>query len=65
MKIIDVATLCLSHMHELEQRWFTAGYHILQADCAIVVIKTDEGLVGIGEAYAYGIPLLISMGMLV
>jgi len=37
----------------------TAGYRATKADCAIVVIDTDEGLQGIGEACAYGVPPLI------
>jgi L-alanine-DL-glutamate epimerase-like enolase superfamily enzyme len=56
MKITSVETLCLSRMHEPENQWITAVYRTVKADCAIVVITTDEGLTGIGEASAYGWP---------
>ena len=58
-KIVRLETLCLSRMHEPERQWITARQRIVKADCAIVVIHTDEGLVGIGEASAYGWPLQI------
>lgn len=56
MKITSIETLCLSRMHEPERQWVTAQYRTVKADCAIVVIHTDEGLTGIGEAAAYGWP---------
>ncbi len=59
MKITRLETLCLSRLHEPERQWITARYRTIKADCAIVVIHTDEGLTGIGEASAYGWPLLI------
>lgn len=59
MKITDIRTLCLSRMHEPERQWFTSRYRTVKADCAIVVVRTDEGLEGIGEACAYGVPSLI------
>jgi L-alanine-DL-glutamate epimerase-like enolase superfamily enzyme len=59
MKITKLETLCLSRMHEPERQWFTARSRVVKADCAIVVVHTDEGLVGIGEASAYGWPLMI------
>ena len=59
MKITDLRTICLSRMHEPERQWFTAKYRTLKADCAIVVIETDDGIRGIGEATAYGHPLKI------
>lgn len=59
MKITKIETLCLSRPHELERQWITARYRTIKADCAIVVIHTDEGLQGIGEASAYGWPRLI------
>ena len=59
MKITGVQTLCLSRSHEPENQWVTARYRTIKADCAIVVITTDEGLTGIGEAAAYGWPLQI------
>ena len=60
MRITDVHTLCLTRPHEPENQWVTARYRTIKADCAIVVITTDEGLTGIGEAAAYGWPLQIS-----
>ncbi|CAN5510990.1 mandelate racemase/muconate lactonizing enzyme family protein [soil metagenome] len=60
MKITKVETLLLSRMHELERQWVTSRFRVIKADCPIVVIHTDEGLTGIGEACAYGIPRLIS-----
>ena len=59
MKITKLETLCLSRMHEPERQWVTAKYRTVKADCAIVVIHTDEGLTGIAEASAYGWPLMI------
>ena len=59
MKITKLETLCLSRLHEPHRQWITARYRAIKADCAIVVIHTDEGLTGIGEASAYGWPLLI------
>ena len=59
MKITNIRTLCLSRPHEPERQWITARYRTLKADCAIVVIDTDDGLQGIGEACAYGVPPLI------
>lgn len=59
MKITHVQTLCLSRWHEPEHQWLTHRFRTIKADCAIVVIDTDEGLRGIGEACAYGWPLLI------
>jgi L-alanine-DL-glutamate epimerase-like enolase superfamily enzyme len=59
MKITRIQTLCLSRPHERERQWITGRYRIIKADCAIVVISTDEGLQGIGEACAYGWPLQI------
>ena len=59
MKITKIETLCLSRPHELERQWMTARFRAIKADCAIVVIHTDEGLQGIGEASAYGWPRII------
>ena len=59
MKITKIETICLSRPHELERQWITARYRTIKADCAIVVIHTDEGIQGIAEASAYGWPLLI------
>ncbi|MBN1249019.1 MAG: mandelate racemase/muconate lactonizing enzyme family protein [Anaerolineae bacterium] len=59
MKITKLETLCLSRMHEPERQWVTARYRTVKADCAIVVIHTDDGTLGFAEASAYGWPLLI------
>ena len=59
MKITKLETICLSRLHELERQWLTSRYRTIKADCAIVIIHTDEGVQGIGEASAYGRPLLI------
>ena len=60
MKITRVETICLSRPHEDYRQWYTSKFRVIKADCAIVVIHTDEGLRGIGEATAYGWPNLIS-----
>ncbi len=54
MTITQIETLCLSRMHEPERQWITQRYRTVKADCAIVVIHTDAGVTGIGEACAYG-----------
>jgi L-alanine-DL-glutamate epimerase-like enolase superfamily enzyme len=54
--ITQIETLCLSRMHEPERQWFTHRYRTIKADCAIVIIHTDDGAVGLGEACAYGVP---------
>ena len=59
MIITGLDTICLSRLHEPERQWVTSKYRTVKADCAIVLIHTDEGLQGIGEASAYGWPLLI------
>ena len=59
MKITKISMLCLSRPHELERQWVTSRMRIIKADCAIVIVETDEGLTGIGEACAYGGPLLM------
>jgi L-alanine-DL-glutamate epimerase-like enolase superfamily enzyme len=59
VKITRLETLCLSRMHEPERQWITGRSRTVKADCAIVVIHTDDGQTGIGEASAYGWPLLI------
>ena len=60
MKITALETLCLSRMHEPERQWVTSRYRTVKADCAVVVIHTDAGLTGIGEASAYGWPKRIA-----
>ncbi|HMN29192.1 MAG TPA: hypothetical protein PKE45_13665, partial [Caldilineaceae bacterium] len=59
MKITSIETLLLSRMHEVERQWVTSRFRVVKADCPVVVIHTDEGLKGIGEACAYGVPRLI------
>ena len=59
MTITNVRTLCLSRLHQPDQQWLTAMYRSIKADAALVVIETDSGLTGIGEASAYGWPLKI------
>ena len=59
MRITALETLCLSRLHEPERQWITARYRTVKADCAVVMVHTDEGLTGIGEASAYGGPLMI------
>ncbi len=59
MKIVAVETLCLSRMHDLDEQWVTNRYRVVKADAAITLIRTDDGLTGIGEATPYGAPLLI------
>ncbi|MDA1143314.1 MAG: mandelate racemase/muconate lactonizing enzyme family protein [Planctomycetota bacterium] len=59
MKITKVKTYCLTRLHEPERQWITASYRTIKADCALVAIETDEGLTGIGEPCAYGVPFLI------
>ncbi|MCU0520383.1 MAG: mandelate racemase/muconate lactonizing enzyme family protein [Anaerolineae bacterium] len=59
MRITGLETLCLSRMHEPERQWVTSRYRTVKADCAIVIIHTDDGIDGIGEASAYGWPLMI------
>ena len=56
MKIIDVRTLSLSRPHEPERQWRTASFLVPKADCSILVIDTDEGIQGIAEPCAYGVP---------
>ena len=60
MRITALDTVCLSRMHEPARQWITARYRTVKADCAVVRVQTDEGLVGIGEASAYGVPPLIA-----
>ncbi|MBM3189870.1 MAG: hypothetical protein FJZ90_14235, partial [Chloroflexi bacterium] len=59
VNITKLETLCLSRFHEPELQWVTARGRTVKADCVIVVVHTDEGLTGIGEASAYGGPLMV------
>jgi len=56
MKITDVRALSLSRPHEPERQWRTASVYVPKADCSILIIDTDEGLQGISEPCAYGVP---------
>ncbi|WP_308639841.1 mandelate racemase/muconate lactonizing enzyme family protein [Paenibacillus silvisoli] len=60
VKITGVETILLSRMHEPEIQWKTSTFRTIKAEAAIVVIRTDAGVTGIGEACAYGVPGLIS-----
>jgi len=60
MIITAVTTLCGSRMHGLDEQWVTARYRTIKADASIVVIETDEGVVGFGEASPYGHPRQIA-----
>jgi L-alanine-DL-glutamate epimerase-like enolase superfamily enzyme len=59
MPITHIETLCLSRLHEPEQQWITNRFRAIKADCVIVIIRTSQGPVGIGEASPYGQPTLI------
>lgn len=60
MKITSVETLCGTRLHERADQWITDRYRSIKADIAVVVIRTDSGYQGIGEACAYGNPLKIA-----
>lgn len=60
MKINAVRTVLLSRLHEPERQWFSSTFRSIKADGVVVVIETDEGLTGIGEACAYGGPVQIA-----
>ena len=60
MKITDIRTLSLSRAHEPERQWYSATFHVPKADCSICIIETDEGLQGIAEPCAYGVPPAIA-----
>lgn len=59
-RISDVQTICLSRLHEPERRWMTMNIKTIKADGAIVVITTEDGAQGFGEACAYGSPGVIA-----
>ena len=60
MKITDIRTLSLSRTHEPKRQWYSATFHVPKADCSICIIETDEGLQGIAEPCAYGVPPAIA-----
>lgn len=47
-------------MHPVEQQWKTSEFVAVKADASIVRIETDEGVVGLAEPCAYGVPTLIA-----
>jgi len=59
-RIAGIETVCLSRMHDRDQQWFTAKYRTVKADCCLVLVHTESGRTGIGEASAYGNPTKIS-----
>lgn len=60
MRITGLRTILLSRLHEPERQWFSSTFRSIKADAAVVLVDTDEGLTGIGEACAYGGPLQIA-----
>ena len=59
MRITDVTTTNATRMHGLDEQWFTHTFRSVKADLSLVTITTDEGVIGIGEACAYGNPVQI------
>jgi L-alanine-DL-glutamate epimerase-like enolase superfamily enzyme len=60
MKITEVTTINGTRMHGPDTQWFTHTFRSVKADICVVQITTDSGLVGIGEACAYGNPVQIA-----
>lgn len=60
MRITDVSTTNATRMHGLDEQWFTHTFRSVKADLSLVTITTDEGIIGIGEACAYGNPVQIA-----
>lgn len=60
MKITQIRTLTGTRLHGREDQWLTDRYRSIKADIAVVVIETDLGVSGIGEACSYGNPLQIA-----
>lgn len=60
MRITDVTTTNATRMHGLDEQWFTHTFRSVKADLSLVTITTDEGIIGIGEACAYGNPVQIA-----
>jgi L-alanine-DL-glutamate epimerase-like enolase superfamily enzyme len=59
-RISSVRTLSLSRPHELSRQWSTYDQLVVKADCALVLVETDRGHFGVGEACAYGVPSVIA-----
>lgn len=60
MRITNVRTVCGTRLHTREDQWVTDRYRSIKADVAIVIIETEGGLRGLGEACSYGNPLQIA-----
>jgi L-alanine-DL-glutamate epimerase-like enolase superfamily enzyme len=60
MSITAVTPMAASRMHDPADQWISDRFRSVKADAAIVVIETDDGVTGIGEACAYGNPLQIA-----
>ncbi|QKW17740.1 mandelate racemase/muconate lactonizing enzyme family protein [Kitasatospora sp. NA04385] len=58
--ITDVRTLCGTRLHSREDQWVTDRYRSVKADVAVVVVETDDGVTGVGEACSYGNPRQIA-----
>jgi L-alanine-DL-glutamate epimerase-like enolase superfamily enzyme len=58
-RIVGARAIALSRPYERDEQWFTLRFRAIKADCALVVVETDDGMVGVGEACAYGNPRLI------
>ena len=60
MKITNLRTITGTRLHAREDQWLTDRYRSIKADIAVVLIETEDGLTGIGEACSYGNPLQIA-----
>jgi L-alanine-DL-glutamate epimerase-like enolase superfamily enzyme len=60
VKITALRTLCGTRLHGVDEQWITDRYRSIKADIAVVVVETDGGVTGTGEACAYGIPRQIA-----
>jgi L-alanine-DL-glutamate epimerase-like enolase superfamily enzyme len=60
VKITRVHTISGTRLHAREDQWVTDRYRSIKADIAVVVVETDDGVRGIGEACSYGNPLQIA-----
>lgn len=58
--ITNLRTVCATRLHERADQWFTDRFRSIKADVAVVVVETDEGVTGVGEACSYGNPLQIA-----
>lgn len=60
LRVTGLEVLLASRMYERDEQWLTMTFRAIKADAAIVVVSTDAGVVGVGEACAYGNPTLIA-----